>query len=109
MVKISLSIVVLQALIDDRTVEIQCAKNHGFHIVADGVRIANDNAKGGLPIEHFEYPLERVDLSADAEDLCVELKRRSKRRRHRRRMERLNTESHCLAEGEELPIPRPSE
>jgi len=104
MVDKSLATVVSAALREDRTVELRSAEKHGFVVVVDGVPIAPEPVEDGLPIEHLEYPLDRVNLSEDAEQVVDEIRSAEQRRRNRRRMRRLNTDSAVDAHGEDLPI-----
>lgn len=96
----TLSDAVSEALHEGQTVELTTAK-HGFGVVVDGTEVAE------IATESFDYPLDRVRLDREAEQLVEDLiERRNERQireRKRRRMRELSTAASVAAHGVDLP------
>lgn len=96
----TLSDAVTQALHEGQTVELTKAK-HGFDVVVDGTEITQ------IASESFDYPIDRVTLDREAEQLVEDLiERRTERlirARKRRRIRELSTAASVAAHGFDLP------
>lgn len=88
-----LSDVVHQALKNDGEVKIELDDDGWFVVVVDDIEMSR------IPSESFDYPLNRMSLSDEAQSLADEYLDQRQRDRIQRRMKELRTDGHSAAEG----------